>query len=179
MEAVQGSLLLELAPELRNAIFVEVLVEVGEIWISSSNVPPLLQTCRQIRADALQLYYASNVFRVDLRRDRFDDSIVPWLKSTGTSALPVLSTIWLDDIYHSLVADAEEALNNYAKQLLESGCAVDKARFYIECQLLVDEENDYDDENLAGEPFWTNEPEKDFARTRAQLATSGAEGDVQ
>ncbi|SMR65174.1 unnamed protein product [Zymoseptoria tritici ST99CH_3D1] len=65
----RGSRLLDLPPELRNSIF-RIVVESANTYISVTSQgyyrPPLLQTCKAIRQDALKLFYCTNVFSVQV-----------------------------------------------------------------------------------------------------------------
>jgi hypothetical protein len=58
---------LQLAGELRNRIYFEVLLADTAIEIRQGlRVPPLLQTCRQVRAEALNLWGVQNSFFVQI-----------------------------------------------------------------------------------------------------------------
>ena len=62
-----SSRLLNLPPELRNKIYEFALVESQEIQVHQQNIvkpPPLLACCRQIRSEALGLFFTGNNFRI-------------------------------------------------------------------------------------------------------------------
>lgn len=54
----------DLPPELRNRIYKHALVDEEPVCITTSGYdrPPLVSTCRQIRKEAIEIYYAGNVF---------------------------------------------------------------------------------------------------------------------
>ncbi|KAK5709313.1 hypothetical protein LTR17_019884 [Elasticomyces elasticus] len=166
MATVQGSPLLKLAAELRNAIYSEVLIEPGEIKIRKHAMPPLVQTCRQVRTDTLQLYYANNTFRVGdgggYQVDFCERHIFPWLRCIDVSAVKTLSRIWIDDMYYDSAGGASEALAKYTNQISLAGFEVARETLFIEASQL-----DAEGDNL-GERFWTSDPEKDFASAQAQ-----------
>lgn len=57
--------LLELLPELRNAIFGDVLISQSAIFINAGMPePPLLSTSKQIRREARPVFYGRNQFRL-------------------------------------------------------------------------------------------------------------------
>ncbi|KAK5124259.1 hypothetical protein LTR85_001962 [Meristemomyces frigidus] len=87
--AQQSCVLLALPPELRNHIYSDVL-STGDVVVIHENgtkpaLPPLLQTCRQIRNEALQLYHASNIFRVRVFESQTNTALA-WLKSLDPQA---------------------------------------------------------------------------------------------
>lgn len=64
---VSDSPLPNLPPELRNRIYSSALASSSDISIPATSKlanPPLLQVCRQIKAECTQLYYAENEFRI-------------------------------------------------------------------------------------------------------------------
>ncbi|KAK3710461.1 hypothetical protein LTR37_010304 [Vermiconidia calcicola] len=62
-----GSRMEALPAELRTLIYQFALTEDGEIAITRHlKQPPLLRTCRQVRNEALQLWYTSNTFYIDV-----------------------------------------------------------------------------------------------------------------
>lgn len=62
------SRLLALPAELRNKIYHFSLVDEDEIFITSELKPPsLLSTCRQVRNEALQIYYFANSFAHEIK----------------------------------------------------------------------------------------------------------------
>ncbi|KAK5674557.1 hypothetical protein LTS10_012753 [Elasticomyces elasticus] len=169
MAVVQKSPLLNLAAELRNAIYSEVLIEPGEIKVREGTLPPLVQTCRQVRADTLKVYYANNTFRVgegDSLRHEFcyERHIFPWLSSIEASAVKTLSKVWLDDKYYNSSEDASEALVMYTKLLVSAGLEVAREALFVEARV-IDKEGD----NL-GKSFWTSDPGSDFASAWARIA---------
>ncbi|KAK6388683.1 hypothetical protein LTR65_007356 [Meristemomyces frigidus] len=66
----RSSAFVRLPPELRIQIYSQALTTACEVWVidvegrheQAPPVPPLLQTCQQIRAEALELYYSGNTF---------------------------------------------------------------------------------------------------------------------
>lgn len=88
-----------LSAELRNRIYELALVEKGHVKIQDGlgsppeRPPALLHTCRQIRAEALPIYYKQNTFLVVFNRDSryFKSTIGNWLCDIGrkmTSLIP-------------------------------------------------------------------------------------------
>ncbi|KAK4494755.1 hypothetical protein PRZ48_014111 [Zasmidium cellare] len=93
---MQTSRLLTLPPELRNKIYTLVLVQGAPIQISERSTkpslaargatahytrllePPFLLTCRQIRHEALPIFYGENVFFTAIK-----DALPPWLLAIG------------------------------------------------------------------------------------------------
>ncbi|KAK4949023.1 hypothetical protein LTR10_012396 [Elasticomyces elasticus] len=167
MAIVQESPLLKLAAELRNAIYSEVLIKPGVIRVRRRIMPPLVQTCRQVRADTLKLYYANTTFRVGnggsgYQHEFCDEHILPWLRSIDASAVKTLSKVWLDDEYYDSAKDASEALVEYTGLAVSAGYEVAREALFIEGRVFDEEGGDLED------TFWTSDPEKDFARARAQ-----------
>lgn len=57
--------LLTLPPELRNRIYTYALIEPDEIWITPELLQPsLVRVCRQLRAEALELWLTGNKYQV-------------------------------------------------------------------------------------------------------------------
>ncbi|CAK1366965.1 unnamed protein product [Cercospora beticola] len=91
-------LFFELSAELRNEIYELALVKSEEIEITKETFaqPALLRTCRQIRAEAVQIYYSRNEFYTTI--SRLDASLLRafgqqqsheevWLKRTGVALI--------------------------------------------------------------------------------------------
>ncbi|KAK4549867.1 hypothetical protein LTR36_005168 [Oleoguttula mirabilis] len=78
--------LLTLAPELRNRIYRASLVQ-GTMTIRSADSkvvlptePGLLQTCRQIRDESLEIFYQENTFRFEIEENNAENYIT-WCRS--------------------------------------------------------------------------------------------------
>lgn len=74
---------LTLPAELRNSIYELVIISPDELVITKEGnlaTPPLLQVCKQIRCEALTMYYAENCFRA-LVDDHDACGLEAWLKS--------------------------------------------------------------------------------------------------
>ncbi|KAK5684304.1 hypothetical protein LTS10_004171 [Elasticomyces elasticus] len=85
-----SALLLDLPPELRNAIYEYVLVIEQPITITKTSKwtqPGLLRVCKQIRHEAASLYYNTNKFRIDCADLDFtlylgfENHINPWYEN--------------------------------------------------------------------------------------------------
>lgn len=66
--------LLKLAGELKNRIYREVLCDLNDISVDQDGYdrPALLQTCKQIRAEGLKIFYYENRFSIDCKDYRMD-----------------------------------------------------------------------------------------------------------
>ncbi|KAK3109935.1 hypothetical protein LTR53_016292 [Teratosphaeriaceae sp. CCFEE 6253] len=84
---VDSSKLLQLPPELRNRIYVACLVssEVIDVaHIAETNEPALLATCKQIRSEALAVFYGGNIFTAaEPSPMRAPSPAVAWLNRIG------------------------------------------------------------------------------------------------
>ncbi|KAI6857261.1 hypothetical protein KC343_g12703 [Hortaea werneckii] len=123
-----ASPLLKLSPELRNWIYDEVLISERIVRLTDDmgkrtwSVPPLLQTCRWIRDEAMEMYYAQNSFlvgAVDVRDEEFPSDretydftlalqeevcrvmLARWLKALPDDARSSLKQIFISDHYHA------------------------------------------------------------------------------
>lgn len=63
----EPSALLELPPELRNDVYRLVLCNGNPVSVTATNLPepPLLAVCKQIRDEAVQIYYSENTFHIE------------------------------------------------------------------------------------------------------------------
>ncbi|KAK3655902.1 hypothetical protein LTR22_010060 [Elasticomyces elasticus] len=86
----KSALLLDLPPELRNAIYEYVLVLEQPITITKTSKwtqPGLLRVCKQIRHETASIYYNTNKFRIDCADMDFtlylgfENHINPWYKN--------------------------------------------------------------------------------------------------
>lgn len=83
---METSPFLKLPAELRKCIYELALIKQGPITVDRKKrklgISPLLQTCRQIRAEASAIYFGRNTFKVgyDLENCSYD-SLVKWLSS--------------------------------------------------------------------------------------------------
>ncbi|KAI6910426.1 hypothetical protein KC318_g2514 [Hortaea werneckii] len=120
--------LLKLSPELRNWIYEKVLISKRVVRLTDDmgkriwSVPPLLQTCKWIRDEAMEMYYAQNSFLVDamkVRDEEFPSDKEPydftlalqeevcrvmlarWLKALPDDARASLSQIFIEDHLHA------------------------------------------------------------------------------
>lgn len=61
---------LDLPPELRNRIYRDATVSTEQIRVQDAGYarPPLLSTCRQVRSEAVAIYYAENVFKFYIQK---------------------------------------------------------------------------------------------------------------
>lgn len=74
--------LLDLPAELRNDIYRLVVLQTDDIVVSTEgiNEPPLLKACKQIRVEALPIYYAENSFELQIR-DCNSNAVFKWEQS--------------------------------------------------------------------------------------------------
>jgi len=138
--------LLRLAAELRNRIYFDVLVaeDVIELrrdvddndddrcWTS----PGLLRTCRQIRMEARQIYYANNVFTIPYKSYRscreYGREVVHWLETLGQQQRSMLTRFNLNDrIYYSLF-HADCRINFWYHDLNHIGASVRAGTLWVE-----------------------------------------------
>lgn len=97
----QNSRLFEIPPELRNNIYTLVLTETSDIIIpeSAKLAPPsLLRVCRQIRHEAIKLYYAENSFRVFVRDDA-RSAPLQWAEAIRRESSSIVKAVNVE--YHS------------------------------------------------------------------------------
>ncbi|KAK0356105.1 hypothetical protein LTR91_009206 [Friedmanniomyces endolithicus] len=145
MEDVPAPPLLKLPPELRNAIYSYVLVDPPEVLVTYHWRPPaLLSMSKQIRREALKIYFAENIFRIDI-----------------TPGRDALKTVYIDDIFYRTQDEAKEALLYYATGLTEARCGAANGVLFVEARIS-------DVELSVDKPFWTNDAKPDFARVKQQ-----------
>ncbi|KAK3626266.1 hypothetical protein LTR56_019937 [Elasticomyces elasticus] len=173
MAIVQESPLLKLAAELRNAIYSEVLIKPGVTRVQRLIMPPLVQTCRQVRADSLQLYYANNTFHVGDGscdpQEFCDEQLLPWLRSIDVSAVKTLSKIRIDDKYYDYSEDASGALVMYTKGMVSAGYEVAREALFVEGRV-------FGHQGHIRETFWTSDPKVDFASAGARVTAEEVKG---
>ena len=79
--------LLNLPGEIRNQILRLALVESQMIPVDSNGLdePELLQVCSQLRKEGISIFYAENIFRVQVRRSN-SDILLKWSKRVSIIA---------------------------------------------------------------------------------------------
>ncbi|KAK0800010.1 hypothetical protein LTR75_009046 [Friedmanniomyces endolithicus] len=170
MEDAPAPPLLRLPPELRNAIYSYVLVDPPEVLVTNHWRPPaLLSMSKQVRREALKIYFAENIFRIDmyalipgpLRETGYMSALARWFRAMSTPGRDALKTVHIDDIFYRTQDEAKEALLYYTKGLAEAGCGVADGVLFVEARIS-------DFEVSVDKPFWTNNPTSDFARVKQQ-----------
>ena len=69
----------KLPQELSNAIYSLAMTDTSSIEITKTSPPPLAQTCRQVRAESLAVYYGMNEFSHIIRRPADFRRLRSWL----------------------------------------------------------------------------------------------------
>ncbi|KAK0301115.1 hypothetical protein LTS00_000264 [Friedmanniomyces endolithicus] len=170
MEDAPALPLLRLPPELRNAIYSYVLVDPPEVLVTNHWRPPaLFSMSKQVRREALKIYFAENIFRIDmyalipgpLRETGYMSALARWFRPMSTPGRDALKTVHIDDIFYRTQDEAKEALMYYTKGLAEAGCGVADGVLFVEGRIS-------DIEVSVDKPFWTNNPTSDFARVKQQ-----------
>ena len=148
------SRLTSLPAELRNRIYRLALINDKPLNITSKKTnqePALLATNRQIRAEALKIYYAENIFllRVDLGY-RFDKRTTSWFQSLAKSKRDLISKIcvdyvntrpgWLD---FSPFERIEPLMKNWCYGIAESSL-----RYIVKAGLSLDNVEAFKDPNV-------------------------------
>ena len=94
------SLLLNLMPELRSQIYRMTVIKPAPIDITKSRQsdgPALLATCRQIRAEALSIYYAENTFFLEVRCDyNWAKKDLCWFESLGIHRIGFITELQVE-----------------------------------------------------------------------------------
>ncbi|KAK5121504.1 hypothetical protein LTR85_005337 [Meristemomyces frigidus] len=150
---IQNSPLLKLAPELRNRIYHEILSSSKPVILDAKAQglrrpnPALLQTCLQVRTEAIGIYYARNVFQATAYEYAFDYAqreemcttmLLTWLRAIGKDSSKMLRAIYLDDHYHSNQPggsdnpEASGGLERYRSVLREADLFIDDCVLYVE-----------------------------------------------
>jgi len=86
--------LLSLPPELRKRIYDQTLINPTSeelILTPHATTPPLLRTCRQIRAEGTSIYFSKNLFLVA----NGESVVIPWLKVLSYDMRKHLTTVRL------------------------------------------------------------------------------------
>ncbi|KAK0314161.1 hypothetical protein LTR73_004774 [Friedmanniomyces endolithicus] len=170
MEDAHTSPLLRLPPELRNAIYSYALVNPHEVLVTDHwRAPALLSTGKQVRREAVNIYFAENTFRIEmftlisgpLREAGYMPALARWFHAISTLGRAALKTVRIDDIFYRTHDEANEALLYYATGLAEAGCGVADGVLFVEGRIS-------DFEVSVEKPFWTNNPTTDFARVEQQ-----------
>lgn len=116
---MEKSPLARLHPELRNAIYDEVLVQEHPISVSSRTwlydgerrpaLAALLQTCRRIRDEAKGIFYSVNSFLITTisRRDTYDVLQI-WLRALQYDTRKLLTRIFVNETVANAVVEDEE-----------------------------------------------------------------------
>ena len=105
--------LLSLPAELRNCIYEHVLIDREPISLyfthpadpiaQSCSGPALLHTCRQIRAEATQMYYSKNLFVVKTWHAPNCDAVLKaWLRAIRPDSRALIKILRIDDDIYSL-----------------------------------------------------------------------------
>ncbi|KAF2768733.1 hypothetical protein EJ03DRAFT_114152 [Teratosphaeria nubilosa] len=97
---------LQLPPELRNNIYEHLLVykygnKLSQRIIAIHCMPPLLRTCRQIKAEASAIYYSQNDFNAIISSlcPRRDSGVWSWFERTGAENCALIRHLkvrWFD-----------------------------------------------------------------------------------
>ena len=170
MEDAPAPPLLRLPPELRNAIYSYVLVDPPEVLVTNHWRPPaLLSMSKQVRREALKIYFAENIFRIDmyalipgpLRQTGYMSALARWFRAISTPGRDALKTVYIDDIFYRTQDEAKEALLYYATGLTEARCGAANGVLFVEARIS-------DVELSVDKPFWTNDAKPDFARVKQQ-----------
>jgi len=170
MEDAPTSPLLRLPPELRNAIYSYVLVDPPEVLVTNHWRPPaLLSMSKQVRREALKIYFAENIFRIDmyalipgpLRETGYMSALARWFRAMSTPGRDALKTVHIDDIFYRTQDEAKEALSYYARGLTEAGCGVADGVLFVEARIS-------DIELSVDMSFWTNDTEHGFALVKQE-----------
>lgn len=129
---MDNSPLLRLPPELRNHIYDLVFAEGGTINIDAPHypqeiqVPTLLHTCRQLRAEASSVYYSTHIFvaRVS-RRHGLSPALKDWLRKIGVEGRALIRAIHLEPgLTGFRLEEAEKYSRLCAEELEIEGVAV-------------------------------------------------------
>lgn len=128
--------LLALAPELRNRIYHHALAESRELYIITEDgdaqaQPALLRTCRQIRREALRMYYNENCF-VAVVVEGQTERVIAWLSSLGHRVGPYIKHLSIEIVNESTsqryllsaISKIEAALNRHHRSQ-SLGCAAE------------------------------------------------------
>lgn len=160
MTSMQKCRLLALPPELRNKIYIQFLVQATPIQISERSTEPsaaaqgatlqyerliepaFLQTCHQIRYEALPIFYGENVFFTSVK-----DAIAPWLLAIGPEKTRLVRHVrgfrpsrYFDLDWARNLAGAVE------RELSKAGCALGSGVFRMP----------FGHEEFPGQVFWTS-----------------------
>ncbi|KAK0277843.1 hypothetical protein LTR35_009679 [Friedmanniomyces endolithicus] len=147
-----------------------VLVDPPEVLVTNHWRPPaLFSMSKQVRREALKIYFAENIFRIDmyalipgpLRETGYMSALARWFRPMSTPGRDALKTVHIDDIFYRTQDEAKEALMYYTKGLAEAGCGVADGVLFVEGRIS-------DIEVSVDKPFWTNNPTSDFARVKQQ-----------
>lgn len=100
----QDTPLLKLSAEVRNSIYTLTLATEDSIDVTDLRTPTepgLLCTCQQVRAEALGIYYSSNIFTLNLRECIKKNALlrpcgpIVWLEVVGTKRCILIATLEL------------------------------------------------------------------------------------
>ncbi|KAK3679791.1 hypothetical protein LTR78_000167 [Recurvomyces mirabilis] len=93
-----NSRLLDLCPELRNAIYTHTLVSHENIVVShdlETKMPSLFATCRQIREETYAMFYSLNSFTVRVS-DKQKSTAMDWLKDKSRNTASLIKNMTLE-----------------------------------------------------------------------------------
>ena len=107
-----------LPPDLRNQIYelaLPVGAEIEPLKPSTTKIPPVLQTCYAIRWEALPMYFASNVYILELShyKPRGDKYALSWMKSVDARGLASIRNVVIEGRI-----EREVALDKYTGVLI-------------------------------------------------------------
>ena len=139
----QASPLLNLPPEIRNTIYSYALVDPGPVRIYCSDrlpehlenspdpfcwqPPALLQTSRQILAEASAMYYANNRFKAVSNDEIWGDVLKRWLDALGQENVRSLSFVGVEVFrLNAMVIDLVHELFDFWKGLQRTNLALEK-----------------------------------------------------
>lgn len=130
-----SSPLLDLPPELRNWIYEAVLLSPSPIIVARPPLfkdwkpNPLLHTCRQIRNEASQMYWALNTFTpnsvTNIHRR------VQWLAMIGPQQYRMIRKIYLNDEYYMRESKAVHDIRTYCNTLANIRIRLAPTIFYV------------------------------------------------
>ncbi|KAF2162642.1 hypothetical protein M409DRAFT_26883 [Zasmidium cellare ATCC 36951] len=152
--------LLTLPPELRNKVYTLTLIQPTAIQISERSTAPstaaqgatlhynrliepaLLFSCRQIRFEALPIFYGENVFFTALK-----DAIAPWLLAIGPAKAGMVRHVWgFRPSRYFDYAWAKGLAGGIERELAKAGCGLGGGVFRMP----------FGCERFPGKVFWTS-----------------------
>jgi len=186
MDNSQTSPLLRLPPELRNRIYDLTLISEDNVLIARHvhilryrhmkqsdpdhwGPPSLLGACRQIRAEALKIYYRQNTFQVLCEGHPNDRllSLLPWLQNIPSAARDELRSVRMEDVDGYVCTLAELLIHNTLLSLSAAGCPLQEGALMIDCYLMYSV-----GDRKIWKHFWSASPGADAARVRTELGLS-------